>query len=437
MSPMGRKSVFMPATMRTAPLNSVIPSRPSKIVWRASMISDLLAEVVEAKKFTLSIVVRTSPPQIGTYPNAIKVTVDGPRDPRTKTKGSNRIATYPYSMLDHPGLEAGVNRSSPSLSAGHALALNHPYVLKESLERQVVGAHTYPGVPPQMRRPPAGISPDVLTGRLPAWMMHMPPHVFPLQHNNAMKAPREMHAPTTSQEESGIVRLESMAAMVAAAASSAAMVQKVMMEQAVAAGQLTTSCAPPSTVSSSNPFRVVNRLTPFGPSQPTAAVASKGSILPHLYYPAFPAPPFVNPMATPALLQSMAAQSAGRNFPVFPWNPGMAAMPTLVPGEEIHLAQQLPLMPHQQQSMRESRGTTATPDGSLTAPGGSRNSAAIKDDSPASSTSPNGISTSPASSAESCNASRETHSAGAGGPVRSGVNGKSSEKGKKVWKPYV
>ena len=37
------------------------------------------------KKFTLSIIVKSSPPQIGTYPNAIKVTVDGPRDPRTKS----------------------------------------------------------------------------------------------------------------------------------------------------------------------------------------------------------------------------------------------------------------------------------------------------------------------------------------------------------------
>lgn len=37
------------------------------------------------KSFTLSITVSTTPPQVTTYTKAIKVTVDGPREPRSKT----------------------------------------------------------------------------------------------------------------------------------------------------------------------------------------------------------------------------------------------------------------------------------------------------------------------------------------------------------------
>lgn len=41
------------------------------------------------KSFTLTITVSTSPPQITTYNKAIKVTVDGPREPRSKTSKWN------------------------------------------------------------------------------------------------------------------------------------------------------------------------------------------------------------------------------------------------------------------------------------------------------------------------------------------------------------
>ncbi|XP_050682351.1 runt-related transcription factor 1 [Leptidea sinapis] len=37
------------------------------------------------KSFTLTITVSTTPPQVTTYNKAIKVTVDGPREPRSKT----------------------------------------------------------------------------------------------------------------------------------------------------------------------------------------------------------------------------------------------------------------------------------------------------------------------------------------------------------------
>lgn len=40
---------------------------------------------ISGKSFTLTIMVSTSPPQVATYSKAIKVTVDGPREPRSKT----------------------------------------------------------------------------------------------------------------------------------------------------------------------------------------------------------------------------------------------------------------------------------------------------------------------------------------------------------------
>uniref|UniRef100_A0A182M3T0 Runt domain-containing protein n=1 Tax=Anopheles culicifacies TaxID=139723 RepID=A0A182M3T0_9DIPT len=42
--------------------------------------------VASRKSFTLTITISTSPPQVATYNKAIKVTVDGPREPRSKTR---------------------------------------------------------------------------------------------------------------------------------------------------------------------------------------------------------------------------------------------------------------------------------------------------------------------------------------------------------------
>ncbi|TRY89845.1 hypothetical protein DNTS_005439 [Danionella cerebrum] len=39
---------------------------------------------MKRKSFTLTITVFTNPPQVATYHRAIKVTVDGPREPRSE-----------------------------------------------------------------------------------------------------------------------------------------------------------------------------------------------------------------------------------------------------------------------------------------------------------------------------------------------------------------
>jgi len=51
---------------------------------------------VPGKSFSITITVNTSPPQVATYNKAIKVTVDGPREPRSKTREYTYIYIYIY-----------------------------------------------------------------------------------------------------------------------------------------------------------------------------------------------------------------------------------------------------------------------------------------------------------------------------------------------------
>ncbi|XP_057371971.1 segmentation protein Runt-like [Daphnia carinata] len=56
------------------------------------------------KSFTLSIIVSSSPVQVTTYNKAIKVTVDGPREPRTKSPG-HPSPFGPFSLFQAPWLD--------------------------------------------------------------------------------------------------------------------------------------------------------------------------------------------------------------------------------------------------------------------------------------------------------------------------------------------
>ena len=53
---------------------------------------------LQGKSFTLTITVSTSPPQVATYTKAIKVTVDGPREPRSKTRKSRSSHSLSLSL---------------------------------------------------------------------------------------------------------------------------------------------------------------------------------------------------------------------------------------------------------------------------------------------------------------------------------------------------
>jgi len=63
------------------------------------------------KSFTLTITVSTNPPQVATYTKAIKVTVDGPREPRSKTSKLLIIPSFnPYFLSFYvvvPALDFG------------------------------------------------------------------------------------------------------------------------------------------------------------------------------------------------------------------------------------------------------------------------------------------------------------------------------------------
>lgn len=72
---------------------TALPYCPSMLFSRFSFSDNvhkfwlmLLRLLIAGKSFSLTITINTSPPQIATYGKAIKVTVDGPREPRSKLR---------------------------------------------------------------------------------------------------------------------------------------------------------------------------------------------------------------------------------------------------------------------------------------------------------------------------------------------------------------
>ncbi|XP_017774113.1 PREDICTED: runt-related transcription factor 1-like [Nicrophorus vespilloides] len=108
------------------------------------------------KSFTLTIIVSTSPPQIATYSKAIKVTVDGPREPRSKTRQS--FHHFPFGPRAFPPdpLTGGLPFKLSGI-AHHLAGLpgHHPDWAMLS------GRHPYPGGP-----------------FVPHHHPHFPPHMF-------------------------------------------------------------------------------------------------------------------------------------------------------------------------------------------------------------------------------------------------------------------
>lgn len=56
----------------------------------------MLFDVTTGKSFTLTITVFTNPPQVATYHRAIKVTVDGPREPRSEYRSTHAQHTVAH-----------------------------------------------------------------------------------------------------------------------------------------------------------------------------------------------------------------------------------------------------------------------------------------------------------------------------------------------------
>lgn len=62
-------------------------------------LTDLTEARFPGKSFSITITVSTTPPQVATYTRAIKVTVDGPREPRSKTSEYRSNTFHP--LVDH------------------------------------------------------------------------------------------------------------------------------------------------------------------------------------------------------------------------------------------------------------------------------------------------------------------------------------------------
>ncbi|XP_069478825.1 runt-related transcription factor 3 [Ambystoma mexicanum] len=91
------------------------------------------------KSFTLTITVFTNPTQVATYHRAIKVTVDGPREPRRhRQKLEEQARSYPdrFSELERIRQTMRVTQSTPNPRAG----LGNPAHFSSQAQTQIQGA---------------------------------------------------------------------------------------------------------------------------------------------------------------------------------------------------------------------------------------------------------------------------------------------------------
>ncbi|XP_022904040.1 runt-related transcription factor 1-like [Onthophagus taurus] len=129
------------------------------------------------KSFTLTIIVSTSPPQVATYSKAIKVTVDGPREPRSKTRqqGFHHFPFGPRPFAPDP-LTGALPFKLTGLAHHLGLPGHHP-------DWAILGGrHPYPHGPfiPHHHHP------------------HFPHHMFAALDRPANTSPRIANEPTSS-----------------------------------------------------------------------------------------------------------------------------------------------------------------------------------------------------------------------------------------------
>ncbi|XP_022822906.1 runt-related transcription factor 1 [Spodoptera litura] len=134
------------------------------------------------KSFTLTIMLATSPPQVATYQKAIKVTVDGPREPRSKTRHHGfhpfhfgpRFPPDPL-MGSLPFKLSGIAHQLAGLPGGEWGALARHY-------------------PPPLLPTPAHFTPHVLPPHAQPQHVPPPPHETDVTSEN----PITMHAHSTT-----------------------------------------------------------------------------------------------------------------------------------------------------------------------------------------------------------------------------------------------
>ncbi|XP_075210246.1 uncharacterized protein LOC142317573 [Lycorma delicatula] len=130
------------------------------------------------KSFSLTIVISSSPFQVASYTKAIKVTVDGPREPRSKSNfhylANQHPGFGPFAMLPSQWLDATyLSYAWPEyFRRPHDLCkLPPPPPAPPAATAAVKGSTTSPG-PPEFLFPPPGLG---LTPIYPHTLLHYPP----------------------------------------------------------------------------------------------------------------------------------------------------------------------------------------------------------------------------------------------------------------------
>ncbi|XP_064001847.1 runt-related transcription factor 2 isoform X2 [Pogoniulus pusillus] len=118
------------------------------------------------KSFTLTITVLTNPPQVATYHRAIKVTVDGPREPRRHRQklDDSKPSLFSERLSDlgripHPSMRVGVPTQSPRPSLNSA-----PSPFNPQGQSQITDSiPCTPDAPPAATSPPTSEEPGPFT----------------------------------------------------------------------------------------------------------------------------------------------------------------------------------------------------------------------------------------------------------------------------------
>ncbi|CAH1236723.1 unnamed protein product [Diabrotica balteata] len=96
------------------------------------------------KSFSITITISTSPPQVATYNKAIKVTVDGPREPRSKTNDNPSSTTHcpssswPEYTNSYAPYSPQTNYYDPHQDSTHATPIHLPTVLPDSSSNEYI-----------------------------------------------------------------------------------------------------------------------------------------------------------------------------------------------------------------------------------------------------------------------------------------------------------
>ncbi|XP_008550824.1 segmentation protein Runt [Microplitis demolitor] len=207
------------------------------------------------KSFSLTIQISSVPSQVATYSKAIKVTVDGPREPRSKSN-------YQYG----PGFP-GLGLLNPWLDAaylGHAWHLHHPALIKGAMPMPPADLFT-PAFAPSMLPSTYPFHEHV---KYPTEYPGMPTTKTPALPTSPSRSPPQ--SPSDSSSESAAEEVRS--AFVPIRLNTLPLSN---LNVNVSASKTTTPSTPSSPIRTSVPPSIVSRI-PGNPSVPASKKATEG-----------------------------------------------------------------------------------------------------------------------------------------------------------------